>query len=166
MKILLIADNQDIKELLTFQITSRFQITVHECASARDAVAALKDESSRIELVVGPYNGPNSVLVKHLRERTDSLPVLFFYDPHVLVPDAESLKGLNVAGTVENEKLVDGVLRMIENFLHVKEQGLEGLSDFCPIRTNLLIRVSPLKSPIYIRLSEKKFVKLFQEGDD
>lgn len=166
MKILLVADNQDVKELLTFQITSRFQITVHECASARDAVETLNDEANNFELVVGPYNGPNSVLVKHLRERKDNLAVLFFFDSQVVTPDADSLKGLNVAGTVENDKLVNGVLGTIENFLHVKEQGLEGLSEYCPIRTNLIIRVSPLKSPIYIRLSEKKFVKLFQEGDE
>ncbi len=166
MKLLLVADNQDVKELLTFQITSRFQIGVQECASARDAVEALKVEDSGVELVVGPYNGPNSVLVKYLRERKDKIPVLFFYDPLVVSPDAESLKGLDVAGTITHEKLVDGVLSTIENFLHVKEQGLEGLSEYCPIRTNLLIRVSPLKSPIYIRLSDKKFVKLFGEGDE
>jgi len=166
MKLLLVADNQDIKELLTFQITSRFQLTVQECTSARDAVEALKNETGKFDLVVGPYNGPNSVLVKYLRERKDNLPVLFFFDPQVVTPDSESLKGLNVAGAVENEKLVDGVLSAIENFLHVQEQGLESLSEYCPIRTNLLIRVSPLRSPIYIQLSQNKFVKLFREGDE
>ncbi len=165
MKVLLVAENSDLKELLTFQITSRFQITVQECASARDAVEVLADESNKFELVVGPYNGPNSVLVKHLRGRKDNISVLFFFDPLVVKPDSESLQGLKVVGTVENEKLVSGVLEAIEKFLQVKEQGSEGLSEYCPIRTNLLIKVSPLKSPIYIRLSEKKFVKLFREGD-
>lgn len=166
MKILLVADNQDVKELLTFQITSRFQVSVQECASAREAVDFLENADSGFSLVVGPYNGPNSVLVKHLRERKKRLPVLFFYDPVVLQPDAESMKDLEVAGTVESANLVDGVLSALQNFLGAKEATGAGLSQYCPIRTNLLIRVSPLKSPIYIRLSEKKYVKLFREGDE
>jgi HD-GYP domain-containing protein (c-di-GMP phosphodiesterase class II) len=38
--------------------------------------------------------------------------------------------------------------------------------DYCPIRTNLLIRVSPLKCDVFIRLSERKFLKLFRTGDE
>ncbi len=160
------ADNKDVKELLTFQVTSRFNVQVKECGSARDAVELLKADDKVCELLVGPYNGPNSVLVKYLRERKESLPVLFFYDPLVVKPDAESLDGLEVVGTVEFAKLVDGVLGAIQNYLHIMEAGLSGASEFCPIRTNLLIRVSPLKSDVYIRLSEKKFVKLFRTGDE
>ncbi|MGZ3652386.1 MAG: HD-GYP domain-containing protein [Bdellovibrionota bacterium] len=166
MKLLLVADNKDVKELLTFQITTRFEIGVKECGSARDAVEMLKAGTAVCDLLVAPYNGPNSVLVKFLRERKEALPVLFFYDPMVVKPDAESLAGLEVIGTVENAKLVDGVLEAVQSFLHMMEAGLSGASEFCPIRTNLLIRVSPLKSDIYIRLSEKKYVKLFRPGDE
>jgi HD-GYP domain-containing protein (c-di-GMP phosphodiesterase class II) len=35
----------------------------------------------------------------------------------------------------------------------------------CRIRTKLLLSVSPLKGDIYIRLSDTKYVKLFQQGD-
>ncbi len=163
-KLLLISDNQDIKELLTFQITSRFALKVQECSSARDAAELLKKDIT-LELLVGPYNGPNSVLVKALRERKSKVPVLFFFDPLVVKPEKEDLGGLNVIGTVEHSNLVDGVLSAIEKFLPMGEiEG--GDSEFCPIRTNLLIKVSPLKSEIYIRLNETKFVKLFRAGDE
>lgn len=36
---------------------------------------------------------------------------------------------------------------------------------YCPIRTPLLIKVSPLRSDIYLRLSEKKYLKVFPEGE-
>lgn len=166
MKILLVADNKDVKELLTFQVTSRFSLQVKECSSAKEAVELLKVAPDAYGLVVGPYNGPNSVLVKHLRETKDSPAVLLFFDPLVVKPDAESLSGLEVVGTVEHGKLVDGVLGAIQNYLHAAENGPAGQGEFCPIRTNLLIRVSPLKSDIYIRLSERKFVKLFRTGDE
>jgi len=166
VKILLVADNKDVKELLTFQVTSRFNVQVKECASARDAVEILKADEKACDLLVGPYNGPNSVLVKYLRERKESLPVLFFYDPLVVKPDGDSLAELEVVGTVEHSQLVDGVLSAIQNYLHMIEAPLSGQREFCPIRTNLLIRVSPLKSDIYIRLSERKYIKLFKTGDE
>ncbi len=39
-------------------------------------------------------------------------------------------------------------------------------SDYCQIRTSLLLTVCPLKSPVWIRLSAEKYVKLFTEGDE
>jgi HD-GYP domain-containing protein (c-di-GMP phosphodiesterase class II) len=164
VKILLVADNKDVKELLTFQITSRFQATVKECGSARDAVEMLKADGAVCELLVAPYNGPNSVLVKFLRERKEALPVLFFFDPLVVTPDAESLAGLEVVGSVDISKLVEGVFAAIEEF--VESAAIVDSSEFCSIRTNLLVRVSPLKSDIYIRLSDIKFLKLFRPGDE
>ena len=163
-KLLLVSDNQDVKELLTFQITSRFPLKVQECASARDAADLLKGGSD-FALLVGPYNGPNSVLVKVLRELKKKQPVLFFFDPMVVKPEPDAFSGLEVVGTVEHSKLVDGVLSAIEGFLNPSAGGGSD-SEFCPIRTNLLIKVSPLKSEIYIRLSDTKFVKLFRAGDE
>lgn len=164
-KLLLVADNQDVKELLTFQITSRFPLKVQECSSAREAAEQLKSATTPFALLVGPYNGPNSVLVKALRERKDQQPVLFFYDPMVVQPEPGDFDGLDVVGSVEHSKLVDGVLAAIEKFLNPAAAD-GGDSEYCPIRTNLLIKVSPLKSEIYIRLNEKKFVKLFRAGDE
>lgn len=165
MKILVVADNKDIKELLTFQITSRFETAPKECASAREAVDLLTADPAAYQLLISPYNGPQSVVVKYLRECKNPLPVIFFYDPAITRPDTAALAGLEVVGTVESAKLVDGTLAAIESFVQKKDAGAT-FSEFCPIRTNLLIRVSPLKSEIYIRLSEKKFVKLFRVGDE
>lgn len=166
LKILLVAENKDVKELLTFQITTHFPLQAAECGSAREAVDILKGEPAVFGLLIAPYAGPNSILVKHLRERKEPLPVLFFYDAEVVKPDPDSLTGLAVVGVVESAKLVDGILKAVESFLKPGGQPSAGESEYCPIRTNLLIRVSPLKSDIYIRLSERKFVKLFRPGDE
>jgi CheY-like chemotaxis protein len=164
MKILLVADNEDVKELLTFQITTRFKASARECGSAREAAQLLKEQPEAFDLVVGPYHGPDSVLVRSLRELKAPMPVVFFYDPLVVKPDAAALSGLSVLGAVQQTQLVDGVLKAIEGLAVTGLDPVAGLEEFCPIRTNLLIRVSPLKSDIYIRLSETKFVKLFRVG--
>ncbi len=166
MKILLVSENQDVKELLTFQITSKFAIKAKECSSPREAVDLLQSGTQPCDLLVAPFTGPSSVLVKYLRDRKPPLPVLFFFDPGVMKPDASNFAGLAVVGTVEAAKLVDGVLKAIENFRSGYSVDDSGSAEFCPIRTNLLIRVSPLKSDVFIRLSDTKFVKLFRPGDE
>lgn len=167
MKIVLVADNQDVKELLTFQITARFQLKAKECASAKEASEFLGANPDQCDLLVSPFHGPSSVLVKFLREKRANLPVLFFYDPLVVKPDPEALAGMTVIGYVENSKLVDGVLKAIEGFMQLGKLAPEqALGEYCQIRTNLLIKVSPLKSDIYIRIGESKFLKLMRTGDE
>lgn len=166
MKILLVSENQDIKELLTFQVTSRFAVEAKECASPKDAVDLLQANPQACDLLIAPFTGPSSILIKFLRDRKPPLPVLFFFDPGVVKPDAATFTGLELVGAVESEKLVDGVLKAVEGFMHSSTEGTQPSGEYCPIRTNLLIRVSPLKSDVFIRLSEKKFIKLFRPGDE
>jgi hypothetical protein len=136
---------------------------VRECLTVNEAVDLLKKE--KFGLLIAPFNGPDSAVVKLLREKDGSLPVIFFYDKTLSAPDASIFQGIHVLGSVDQATLVDGVSGLLADFLK-KTGTADAPSVFCPIRTNLLIRVSPLKGDIYIRLSEEKFVKLFLTGDE
>lgn len=162
MRVLLFTDNKDLKELLSFQLSSRLPATVKECLSEAEAVESLKSGKEKFDALVGEYRSADSPVLSHIREQKLALPVVLFFDPTVAVPDQSKLAGVSLVGTVELAKLVDGITTLLKPPLMPQEQ----LSDYCPIRTNLLIRVSPLKSDIYIRLSDEKFVKLFQSGDE
>lgn len=45
----------------------------------------------------------------------------------------------------------------------VDNPGLD--QGYCPVKTELLLELSPLQADVYIRLSEEKFLKLFRAGD-
>ncbi len=166
MKILLVSDNKEVKELLSFHLTSHHPITVRECSSAREAVEILsKEDSSTFGALVAPYNGQDSVILQHLKGRATPLPVIFFYDPVMGKPDNAAFAGLALIGTVEQATMLDGISSLLSGFL-LKGGSAESLSEYCPIRTNLIIRVSPLKGDIYVRLSKDKYVKLFRSGDE
>jgi HD-GYP domain-containing protein (c-di-GMP phosphodiesterase class II) len=165
VKILLVADRKEVKELLSFQLTSQLPVTVKECMSANEAVDILKKEEQGYQLLISPYNGPDSAVIQYLKSRKEPLPVILFYDPAVAKPEGPAVDGLPVAGIVDQAKLVDGLVAAVKDFLG--QGGSAGsLSEYCPIRTNLLIRVTPLKGDIYIRLSADKFVKMFRTGDE
>ena len=165
MKILLISENKDVRELLSFQITSGSAVTVKESASAREGVELLTKDSGSFDLLIAPFNGPASLLVEYLKNLKTPLPVIFYFDPLITVPDKKALPGILMVNSVEQSKLPQLVNGIVQDF--IKTGGVTGPElEFCPIRTNLLIRVSPLKSDIYIRLSAEKYVKLFRTGDE
>lgn len=165
MKALLVSESEPIKELLSFQITSKFPITIKESNSPKAAVEFLKKEA--VDLLIAPFTGLNSVLVSHLKERKEPLPVIFFYDSAIVKPEKNDLGGIVVVGLVDNINLSDGVVAALKEYLsRIPAKDTDENLEYCPIRTNLLIRATPLKSDIYIRLSKAKFVKLFETGDE
>jgi HD-GYP domain-containing protein (c-di-GMP phosphodiesterase class II) len=165
VKVLLICENKDIRELLSFQISSGSTVKVKEIASAREGVELLTKENGGFDLLVAPFTGPASVLVEYLKNLKTPLPVIFYFDPPINVPDKKSLPGILMIDSVEQSKLPQLVNGIVQDF--VKSGGVTSQElEFCPIRTNLLVRVSPLKSDIYIRLSAEKYVKLFRTGDE
>lgn len=168
MRILLISDVQEIKELLSFHLSSQFPVNVKESSSAVDGIEQLKKNEKDFDLLIAPYNGGQSAVVQFLRDKKSTLPAIFYFDPLVAVPDDAALAGISVLGTIEKSDLVEGSARLIKEFRTRGGDAAAGETDadFCPIRTNLLIRATPLKSDIYIRLNKEKFVKLFRVGDE
>jgi HD-GYP domain-containing protein (c-di-GMP phosphodiesterase class II) len=79
------------------------------------------------------------------------------------------LKNLKVLDVVPKEKLLERLPIILKEYF--SNIGLDdetvGKDDslYCRIATGLLLRYSPLKTDIYIRLSKNKFVKLFMKGD-
>lgn len=166
MKALLIAENKDVKELLSFQITSKFPVLVKECMTPKEAADALAKDPMSYSFVVSVYDGKDSPLLSFMREALPEMPLILFYDPPTTQPEGALVNGLKLVGSIESPKLSDGLVPILSDFLKNTAGDGDPPEEYCPIRTNLLIRVSPLKSDIFIRLSREKFVKLFRTGDE
>lgn len=165
MKVLLISENKDLKELFSFQISSRHPIQVKECIDSKEAAEILSRETD-IELLISPYNAADTAMLTSLQNLKSPLPTIFILDAKGTKPEKGALKGIAVLGEVTPANLVEGVSALIKDFLEKAAKPGDSEVDFCPIRTNLLIRATPLKSDIYIRLSKTKFVKMFKTGDE
>ncbi|MCO5143496.1 MAG: HD domain-containing protein [Oligoflexia bacterium] len=164
MKILLISDLKPLKELLGFHISATFPINVIEADNVLHGIQELKNHTD-FSLIIAPYNGAESQFVKHLKGPGEHPSVLFYYDPSIEKPKAEVLREINCVASIDNTKLIEDIEKPLRDFLSAG--GLSGDdSDFCPIRTSLLIEVSPLKGDVYIRLNKTKFIKMFREGDE
>ena len=168
MRILLCVENADLRQLLSFRLSSEFPVSVQEVPSVEEITALITVEeidtkSEPIDLLITPLVEEDSVFLQHLRQRQEPIPQIFYYEK--AAPKKEQLKGLLVLGSLEKANLVEKVLTLVKEFVAgANEEGID--LEYSPIRTTLLIRATPLKSDIYIRLSSKKYLKLFHAGTD
>ncbi len=187
MKVLLYLPQKDVRELLSFQITSHTPLQVKEMETEDAALAALrKDEAHRqafeilqkasaddsanqvidnpdlIDCAIIPGDSAGSAFLGHLKTRAHPIGVIFVYEN--TEPQVDTMVGVTHLGSVPHKTLVESTLTILQNLS--LEGGAEEETKFCPIRTTLLIRACPLSSDIYIRLSKNKYVRLFHAGTD
>lgn len=181
MNILIALDNKEAQRIIAFQLESRLDASVKESQGTVDALKTL-EKGEGVDVVLLEGTDQAGSLLSHVQQRRIKTPVL------VCILNEQKKSGTfglkNVVATVSGKDLIEEAIKALDKWNHGlggkpllkssagagKDKTAEGElgrgeGEFTRINTNLLLRVSPLKAPIYIRLSKSKFVKLFQEGD-
>lgn len=165
MAILLIQDQADAGDKLAFALESTFGGEIYQAASPADAFKLIQTPpGSPVTLVIFDDRGVVGIELDALQGLNPALGC-------VLCVDSSAASGSlrikwDILAVVDRAALVENLLETLKK---LSEEGRIELGyheeDFCKIKTTLLLSVCPLKSDVYIRLSERKFVKLFHEGD-
>ncbi|RZA08336.1 MAG: hypothetical protein EOP11_05120 [Proteobacteria bacterium] len=166
MKILLFSETKEVKELLSFQVSSAFAVQVKECSTVKEAVDYLGTPDNGVEMFLCGVEGLSPAMIGALKGLARPLPTILLLDSKGSAVEKGALKGIPVLGEVPFAQLVEGVNGLLKEFIEKEGKLGDNPAEFCPIRTNLLIRATPLKSDIFIRLSKTKFIKLFKTGDE
>ncbi len=156
MRILLALGRKDVREMVSFSLEGRFGAEVH---SADTAQAFIERSSffSQCDLAICEMPGLGEAILRH--SVLSKLPMILCSSQETQAADLPP--GVKMIASVRWERLVDGLFKVISEWRPGENQD----SEFCRIKTNLLLRVSPLKGDIYIRLSPSKYLRLFREGD-
>jgi HD-GYP domain-containing protein (c-di-GMP phosphodiesterase class II) len=174
MNILLALSKDEVRQLVSFGIESRFQLHVAEARTAKEAIDYL-DHHSEVDIVICEHAGIGDVLLRHLasrgRRQAGAKAIQCILCAAAPPKEDEVLKQVKIIGHAAWVNVIDSVVALLEKPIEAARlaealpppPGLD--TEFCRIRTALLIRVGPLKSDIYIRLSSEKYLKLFNEGD-
>lgn len=86
MRVLIVDDDLSLRELLSFQLKSRFGVTVTEAESAFEAIEVMKNHKS-FDLIICDWDMPNgngAVLQDHL-VKTNSLSFFMFFTSEELI---------------------------------------------------------------------------------
>ncbi len=170
MKIHFIHCNKELRDLLCTVLEVRFgiphnklQISDSETGEEARGVLVLNPD---IDLIISGHSREMMEQVKKISADYPQIPILVLLNQSVHQEFSQqkvmniTMLGMDDAGTsfanyIETS-LANGTLQTSEK----QEDG-----SFCRIRTLMLVRMSPLKTDIFIRLSENKFIKLMREGD-
>ncbi len=163
MNILVVIADKAKREMTSFTLESKFQAETYQAAAFEAAIDYLLDDHE-VNLIVCETEKSSARLFKYLLSVESTIPLV------VLSKKDESVKhafpDLNVIGHVDAANLAPDLFRCISQAIQSGTLKTDGSSsDYCRIKSDLLVRVAPLRSDIYIRLSKIKFVKLFKEGD-
>lgn len=167
MQILLIQDDLEIREKLSFAIEGTFPwATVARAANLADAESALSRQELDWKLIIIDLPGATSEELESFLSGHQNVGALLFELPPG-GPARESSPAWNLFGTLERKDLIKTVSAQIRKLIELNKlpSPTRARGEFTRIRTQILLSVAPLKGDIFIRLGEAHFVKLFHQGD-
>jgi len=148
--------------MVSFSLESKFSVQMVDASSPTSAIQKLKEHSD-IELVIFSEEDKASVKYDDFLRFCALIPQVF------ITTGMPAPKNRKIIATIPAKNVLENLYFAIQEFMGKsgKAEKLESGNDkdFCRIRTGLLIRVSPLKGDVFIRLSKDHYVKMFREGD-
>jgi response regulator RpfG family c-di-GMP phosphodiesterase len=187
MNVLLLLSLKDVRGMLSFTLESKYGARVLEARTAAHAKQILDKRNESIDLFVFEFSDENRPLAKSLYDLTTPPRCIAVVesqgDEEKTKIILNSLKGPEkknsavMISPVSKDVLVEmlfSIMDQVKGGLLGKLPTEESAADitttdeernFVKIRSDLLLRVIPLRSPVYIKLSAKKFIKLFNSGD-
>jgi HD-GYP domain-containing protein (c-di-GMP phosphodiesterase class II) len=160
MNILLFHPHRDTLEMMSFCLEAQTGLTVVRASTFQEAMDYFLEDTA-IDLVVTSQQPETDKIFKYLLSTGAGVPVILIKEG--AADELEPYPGIKVLGQVQRSDIPDELIALVrKNFDEILKSS--GEEEYCRIKTELLIRVVPLRGDIYIRLSAVKFVKLFKTG--
>ncbi len=164
MNILLFHPQPDQREILSFCLESQIGQNITQAQTYQEVIDVFLEEGAIDLLIAAPLPGTDK-LFRFLLSTSARVPIILISEDTTI--GTVSFPDLILLGQLSMKEVPTKLLSLIkENFSHVlSASSNSGASEeYCRISTQLLPRVVPLKSDVYIRLSNVKYIKLFGKG--
>ncbi len=165
MRALVLFEDQLLRNLISFYLEGRFQMTCRLAVSVDEAVSLLSDNNDAFDILVCDYNPVSKTLISFALKKNIDLHFLFSADKTPEDPMLSRRK--EWVHFFSKTNLILGLESTVRDLF--KEFQVENIADnslFCPLSPQLLLAGSPLKGHVYIRLSNIKYVRILREGFD
>jgi len=153
----------EARDVIRFAIESEFKCEVVTAGSVTRVIDTLL-EGELYDLLVLEMYTQSSKLVRFLLSVDSNAPLILLQSK-----DAPSIPGVDrmrVLATLQPENAVAGIRAAIKQSNLNAKVTLDGdPSEFVRIQTTLLMKMVPLDADVFIRLSPKKYLRIFQSGD-
>lgn len=183
---LIVDDEEDITDMISFVIESRFRIGCDLAFSGNQAIKILKENPKKYSFIVSDYRMPDGGgldIWKYIKEANLSIPfILCSSDKTANIPE---LKNEKIAGSVEKpffqeplkkiisdiltekvpKETLDDMLRSIEISSSKDAEVKQYDDDFQKVNIRLLKKGKIAPCDIYVRINTSKYIKFFRSKD-
>lgn len=182
--ILLVEDETDVRDVVRMTIEVTFSCKVIEAENASEAIEALSKHGEGIDLVISDHNMPGgadgSAVLKHIESSGLQTPFVLMsayepkgeYDSPFVVANIEKPCIIEPLEAIISKVFSRGVAvsstsaDSSENSIEETAPTLGNEREFIPVSLSMILRMDSLKYDLYLRLSDEKFVKVANAGDD
>ena len=160
-KILVVDDEEELRTVIVFGLDSYLgELSFEEAKDGQEAMEKFR-AGNTYDLVISDYRMPNATghdLFKFLEQNHPDQPFILCSSEVDCFNEFEGKK--NVVGIVEKPDIIDPLVNLVKQQL----QSDGKTTDYCRISLTSLLQGHNLKSDVFIRLSDEKYVRVAPEG--
>lgn len=170
MKILYVDDDEDLKALVSIKLEATLDFEVIDVNSGNSAIRFLETNKEPIDLIISDFNMPDgngNVIYEYVKDKIkNKIPFFFCTTRDTSIHDSfktfleDNPKNLFIKKPYHYKHVFEGLQKVFE----LKE--IKQLPRYCKIKINYLKNFGIAASDIYVKLSDKKFVKILNEGHE
>lgn len=169
MRILLVENEPELRQLVLFMLESKFGAEVIEAESGNEAIEKLQ-MNKNIDLVVSNYEMPKGTgadIYRYLQDQTVDIP--FILCSANRLDQLPEFKDKTIYGFVEKPFINKPLSEIITQFVSASKKPIQytppRIPGFSRIKITSLQMMSALACDLYLKLSGEKYVKVVREGD-
>jgi HD-GYP domain-containing protein (c-di-GMP phosphodiesterase class II) len=165
MNLLVVYENREMRDLVSFFLEGRFKVNVIEAESADHALFLLNDKKHELDGLVCSYPGEAKKLLSHIL--ATGIDIHFFCSSEGIPDDPMVMRRKSWVHFFPEASVIHGLETQMKSVFKElrKDLDLKQLS-FSRIKFSLLLRTSPLKGNLYERLSDHKYIRSMKAGFD
>lgn len=165
IRFLVVEDDEDIREIISSHLEEEFGAFVELASSGNEAIEKLKS-GLNVDCVVSDYtmaNGTGGTLFLYIKKSAPKIPFILCTanDPKTLAEFKTSPPDF----FVEKPFITGPLSEVVKKLSFSKEPLKQKVLEYFSIKPKSLLRVGLLPTPIYLKLSEDKYVKILNAGD-
>jgi len=174
-KVLIVEDNEDIRELLNLSLEADFNYDYIQFEGAFEAIEFLKDQkTSDIHMIISDFNMPEGTggdLYKFIKDSDYNCPFILFTSEQFA--DLKDFGGFldtpekhrHISKPTDLDELHEIFNELSHNFTDGQTEVICEPDDYVRINIKHLYKSNDAFINYYIKLSSSKFVKIIKKGD-
>lgn len=167
MNILLIEDDDDIRDLLALILETKLRANVMQSATVQNSLSMLKT-GDNFDCIFSDYHLPDGnggTIFKHLSDVNSQVPfILCSSETPEVSPHFRERK---ISGYIEKPFNTNTVVNTISQVLSEKLPLIQNLEqqEYNPIKIRTLLKANVISCDLFVKISDSKYVRLARAGD-